>query len=92
VAFARKNTDFRDRIAALTLQLEASRRSKDELVEVALKIFELSQSLAERWLIADYSMKRRFLEVVFLNFRLDGATLVYEMKKSFDVLAKELFV
>ena len=90
--FARKNTEFRDRIANLNLQLEAASRSRDELAELALKVFELSQALADRWLTADYITKRRFLEMVFSNFRLEGATLVYQMNKPFDALAEGLIV
>jgi site-specific DNA recombinase len=43
--FARKYTELRDRIAQLTLQLEAANRSRDELADVAIKVFELSQAL-----------------------------------------------
>jgi site-specific DNA recombinase len=90
--FARKNTEFRDRIANLTLQLEAASRSRDELADLALKVFELSQALADRWFTADYVTKRRFLEMVFSNFRLDGVNLVYQMNKPFDALAEGLLV
>jgi site-specific DNA recombinase len=90
--FARKNTELRDRVAKSTLQLEATARSRDELAEVAMKLFELSQALPERWLIAKYDTKRRFLKMIFSNFVLDGATLTYEMIKPFDALAKGLFV
>jgi site-specific DNA recombinase len=90
--FARKNTEFRDRIANLTVKLEAAARSRDELTDVALKVFELSQALADCWFTADYSTKRQWLEMVFSNFRLDGATLVYEMNKPFDALVEGLIV
>ena len=36
--------------------------------------------------------KRRILEVVCLNFTLDGVTLVPEMRKPFDVFAEGLSV
>jgi site-specific DNA recombinase len=39
---------------------------------------------------ADYPEKRRILEIVFLNSRLDGVSLVPTMKKPFDVLAEGL--
>jgi hypothetical protein len=53
-------------------------------------VFELSQTLREQWLVADYHVKRRILEIVCLNCRLDDATLVCEMRKPFDVLAEGL--
>ena len=56
----------------------------------ASKVFELSQTLRQQWLTADYNAKRRILEIICLNCRLDGATLVPEMRKPFDVLAEGL--
>jgi site-specific DNA recombinase len=88
--FARKNTELRDRLAAIKLQLDAVDRSHDEMAELASKVFELSQTLCEKWLTADYAVKRRILEIVCLNCTLDGATLVCEMRKPFDVLAEGL--
>ncbi|MGA2230855.1 MAG: recombinase family protein [Tepidisphaeraceae bacterium] len=90
--FAAKGTELRDRIANLTLQLEAADRDRGEQAEIAIKSFELSQSLVEKWLVADYAAKRQLLEIVFLNFKLDDVTLCYEMRKPFDVLAKGLLV
>jgi len=88
--FARKSTELRDRLAAIKLQLDAVDRSHDETAELASKVFELSQTLKERWLAADYHAKRRILEIVCLNCRLDDITLVFEMRKPFDVLAEGL--
>jgi hypothetical protein len=36
--------------------------------------------------------KRQLLEIVFLNFKLDGGNLCYETRKPFGVLAKGLSV
>ena len=90
--FTAKHTDLRDRIAALTVQLEAADRGRDEQADLAEKVFELSQSLQERWLTADYSAKRQILDLLCLNFMLNGATLVVEMRKPFDVLLEGLEV
>lgn len=73
--FAAKQTELRDRIASIKLQLDGVSRSRDELAELALKVFELSQTLTEKWLTADYATKRRILEIVCLNFSLVGVTL-----------------
>jgi site-specific DNA recombinase len=88
--YARKATELRDRRASIKLQLEAVDRSHDETAELACKVFELSQTLRERWVTADYDAKRRILEVVCLNCRLDGATLCPTIRKPFDVLAEGL--
>jgi hypothetical protein len=59
-------------------------------MQLRSKVFELSQTLRSQWITADYPEKRRLLEIVFLNCRLDDATLVPEMRKPFDVLAEGL--
>ncbi len=90
--YAKKSTELRDRLASIKLQLDAVDRSRDELGELASKVFELSQTLRQQWLTADYSKKRRILEIVCLNFSLDGATLCPTMRKPFDILAEGLLV
>lgn len=88
--FARKHTELRDRLASIKLQLDVLDRSHDETAELAAKVFELSQTLRQQWLTADYAAKRRILEIVFLNCRLEDTTLVPTMRKPFDVLAEGL--
>ena len=88
--FARKHTEFRDRLSSVKLQLDVLDRSHDEMAELASKVFELSQTLRQQWLTADYAAKRRILEIVFLNCRLEDATLVTTMRKPFDVVAEGL--
>ena len=87
---ARKHTEMRDRLASIKLQLDVLDRSHDENAELAAKVFELSQTLRQQWLTADYAAKRRILEIVFLNCRLEDATLVPTMRKPFDILAEGL--
>jgi site-specific DNA recombinase len=77
-------------VLEIKLQLDALDRSRDENAELASKVFELSQTLRQHWLTADYNAKRRILEIICLNCRLDGATLVPEMRKPFDVLVEGL--
>lgn len=86
--FAAKSTELRDRIAALTLQMEAADRGRDELADLAQRAFELSQSLETRWLTSDVTVKRQILGMLFLNSKLVGTTLVVEMTKPFDILVK----
>lgn len=91
-AFAMKKTELRDRMANVTLQIEVVDRDRGEQGELAIKTFELSQALEKKWLTAGFAEKRKLLEIVFSNFRLDGVTLCYEINKPFDVLAKGLVV
>ncbi len=86
--FVRKQTELRDRLASIKLQLDVVDRSHDETAELALKVFELSQTLRQQWLTADYAAKRRILEIVLLNCRLVDGTLCPEIRKPFDVLAE----
>ena len=88
--FAAKQMEIRDRMAKLKLRLEVLDRSHDETADLAAKVFELSQTLRQQWLTADYAAKRRILEIVFLNCRLDGVTLTPTIRKPFDVLAEGL--
>ena len=88
--FAAKDTELRDRAAQIKLQVDALERNHDENSDIALKAFELSQSLMDKWVTADCSTKRRILEIVCLNLRLDDVTLVPTIRKPFDMLAKGL--
>jgi site-specific DNA recombinase len=88
--FAAKSTELRDRAARLKLQAEVLDRGHDENADIAIKAFELSQSLISKWVTADYAAKRQILEIVCLNWRLDGVTLCPIMRKPFDVLAEGL--
>jgi site-specific DNA recombinase len=88
--FAHKHTELRDRLASIKLQLDAVDRSRDETAELAVKVFELSQTLREQWLTAGYAAKRRILEILCLNCQLDGATLCPTIRKPFDVPAEGL--
>ena len=90
--FASKQIELRDRLASIMLQLEALNRTRDENAELASRMFELSQTLTEKWLTAEYEEKRQILEIVWLNCRLDGVTLVPTIRKPFDVLAEGPFV
>ena len=83
-----KATELRDQEANLMLQLAACDVGRHENNEIAIKAFELSQSLRVKWLTADYAAKRRLLEIVFLNFVLDDVTLVPETRTPFDALAE----
>ena len=74
------------------MQLAACDLGRRENGEIAVKAFELSQNLRGKWLTADYSVNRRYLEIVFLNCRLDDVTLAPTIRKPLDVLAEGLLV
>lgn len=76
----------------LRIRLEAGERNQTERADLAIKAFELSQRLEDKWLTADCAVKRQLLEIICLNLTLEGATLVATMRRPFDVLVKELSV
>ena len=88
--YAAKDTELRDRLASLELQLEAKGRGRDEHGDLALKVFELSQSLKDQWVTAESQEKRQLLEIVCLNLTLTEEKLDFSMRKPFDVLTKGL--
>ena len=88
--FASKSRELRDREAELKLEIDVADRGRHEIIDIAIKAFELSQTLREKWLTADYAAKRRILEILCLNWTLDDVTLVPTMRKPFDLLAKGL--
>lgn len=57
---------------------------------LALELHELSQTLKEHWLTADYRAKRRLFETPCLNFFLRDVNLDVTLNKPFDVLVEGL--
>ena len=90
--YAEQAQRLRDEQARLRRQIEAANRDQEENADVAIKAFELAQHLQNKWIHADYSAKRRLLEIVWLNCQLDGEKLEYSLRKPFDVLLEGLSV
>ncbi len=90
--YARKRAELGDRVEELEVKLESAKRGHAEQADMAIKVFELSQTLCSKWETADYTAKRRILEIVCLNFLLDGVTLVPTMRKPFQILSEGLSV
>ena len=88
--YAAKAQELRDREAELKLQIDSADRNRHEIIDIAVKAFELSQDLRAKWFAADYAAKRRILEIICLNWKLIGVSLVPEMRKPFDQLAEGL--
>lgn len=84
--FAAKSQELRDREAELKMEIDFADRDRHEIIDLAVKAFELSQSLRERWFTADFSAKRKMLEIVCLNWRLDDVSLVPTTRKPFELL------
>jgi hypothetical protein len=90
-ACARKNTEPRDRLAAIKLRVDVLDRSHNEAAELWTRAFEHSQILHHEWFTTHYDAKRRILDMMYLNCRLDGAILVREIRKRFECSPKGFF-
>ncbi len=88
--YAEKARELRDEESELRLEIERCSRDRNEAFDIAVKAFELSQSLLASWVTADYAAKRRILEIDCLNCTLDDVYLCVTMTKPFDLLAKRL--
>ena len=84
--YAAKRTQLQDRQAGIRVQLETADRDGNEIAELAIQAFELSQSLAERWVKADYKAKRTILSVMLETVRLNSENLEYSLRKPFVYL------
>lgn len=90
--FASRSRELRDRTADVQLEIEACDRGRNEIIDIAVKAFELWQALRKKRLTAEYAAIRRILEILGLDWTLVDATLVPAMRKPFDMLAEGLLV
>ena len=90
--FKAKNSELQSQIECLKVQVDSSERRHAEYAELAVKVFELSQSLAEKWVTADAATKHKILDIIWLNCTLDGVTLTPTIRRPFDVLAEGRFL
>lgn len=88
--FSSKSTELRDREGRLKVEIDACDLGRHEQADLAVKAFELSQSLTEKWVAADIDAKRRILEILWLNCTLVDVSLVPEWRKPFDLLIEGL--
>ena len=84
--FTRKSKELQGEIDRLKGIVERGDKAQAEYGEMAVKAFELSQTLRERWLSGDAPTKRHILDIVCLNFTLDGVNLIPTLRKPFDAL------
>jgi hypothetical protein len=90
--YVAKRAELHDRQSALRVQLETSDRDDREIAELAIKAFELSQSLKERWLMSDYNAKRTILSIMLDSARLNSENVEFSLRKPFNLLRDEKLV
>lgn len=74
--FGSKSRELQDCEAKVKLERDAADRSSHEIIDTAVKAFELLQTLRQRWLTVDFDAKRRILKIRCLNWTLDVASLL----------------
>jgi site-specific DNA recombinase len=87
-----KRGELHERQSALRVQLERSDRDDREIAELAIKAFELSQSLSERWVTSNYNAKRTILSIMLETVRLNCENLEFSLRKPFDLLRDQKLV
>ena len=85
-----KNSALQAEIERLKPRVDVEDKDRAELSEIAVKAFELSQALKEKWFSADVPTKRQLRDIVCLDFLLHGLTLVPPISKPFHLLAKRV--
>ena len=88
--YKRKDKELLSLINHLQIILDGRSREQAEIGDTAMKLLELSQTLKNKWFVADIAEKRALLEILCLNLTYKNASLVISMRKPFDVLAEGL--
>lgn len=75
---------------AILQGIEAAGRDRSESVDLVADTFELTQHLAEKWDAAGVPERRQILQILALNWTLEGRTLLPSLRMPFDLLADGL--
>jgi len=67
-------------------------REGDTDMDLAVKTFEVSQDIANRWATFDWRAKRRLLDILWLNCHWNGGALTPTWNKPFGLLAEGLIL
>lgn len=89
---ATKRRQLQDRQTAIAVQFQSADRDNREIADLAIKAFELSQSLTAKWLKADYNAKRTVLSVLLETVRLNSSNVEFSLRKPFELLRNQKLV
>ncbi len=84
--YAIKRRELQDRQTALAVQIQSADRYDREIADLAIKAFELSQSLTEKWLSSAYNAKRTVLSILLETVRLNSRNIEFSLRKPFNLL------
>lgn len=85
--YASKRAELHERVSGVRLQLESCDKDDREVEDLAVKVFELAQSLKTRWESADCATKRTILDIVCESVLSNQENLHISTKKPFDLLS-----
>ena len=84
--YAIKRRELQDRQTALAVQIQSADRDNREIADLAIKAFELSQSLTAKWVKANYNAKRTILSILLETVRLNSGNIEFSIRKPFNML------
>ena len=86
--FQSKTEELRDELAQTRENIEKLSEVDSTRGERAVRIFDWSQKVADRWRGSNNPLRRRILETVCLNRTLSDVSLCTAKRRPFDILAK----
>lgn len=85
--FGKKQAELLEREACLREQIEYCGQDRSKNADVAARAADVFQLILDKWPTADFSVKRRILEIVFAGFVLVGDRLAPSNRTPFELLA-----
>jgi len=73
----------------INIKLAILRTTDKHFRNSCLSIFELASKASELWISADNIRRREILRIIFSNLYLDGKTLIFTMRKPFNLFLKQ---
>lgn len=84
--FGKKQAELLEREACLREQIELCGQDRAKNADVAAKAADVFQLILDKWPSAEFSVKRRILEIVFASFVLVGDRLIPSKRTPFELL------
>lgn len=81
-----KQAELLEREACLRDQIETCKQDRTKNAEVATRAADVFQLILDKWPSAEFSVKRRILEIVFVRFVLVGDRLTPSKRTPFELL------
>lgn len=87
-AYQKKNEEIKGELLSLRNELGKDNKVHGEFQDLLVGVFELTQKTLETWQGSNVEVRRELLGILSLNRTLDDASLSWEWRKPFDLLAE----